>query len=114
MRPFSLIPEKAFALLTPETVTPAVLYLVSEEAPNRTILCAGAGAYAVAKIVETDGAWRPPGEQTPEGLAAHWAYKQGDRPDGQVAWLRDLIEIVDAAHDADTLITHMRRAELRH
>jgi hypothetical protein len=67
-----LIPEKAFELLTPETVTPAVLYLVSEDAPNRTILCAGAGAYAVAKIVETDGAWLRPEEQTPEGIAAHW------------------------------------------
>ena len=67
-----LIPEKAFELLTPETVTPAVLYLVGEDAPNRTILCAGAGAYAVARIVETDGAWLPPGEQTPEGIAAHW------------------------------------------
>jgi len=42
-----LIPEKAFELLTPETVTPAVLYLVSEDAPSKTILCAGAGAYAV-------------------------------------------------------------------
>jgi NAD(P)-dependent dehydrogenase (short-subunit alcohol dehydrogenase family) len=67
-----LIPEEAFALLTPETVTPAVLYLVSEDAPNKTIMCAGAGAYAVAKIVETDGAWLPPEEQTPEGIAAHW------------------------------------------
>ncbi len=67
-----LIPEDAFALLTPETVTPAVLYLVSEDAPNRTILCAGAGAYAVAKIVETDGVWLSPEEQTAEGLAAHW------------------------------------------
>lgn len=67
-----LIPEKAFELLTPETVTPAVLYLVSEDAPNRTILCAGAGAYAVAKVVETDGAWLRPEEQTPEGIAAHW------------------------------------------
>ena len=67
-----LIPEAAFELLTPETVTPAVLYLVSEDAPNRTILCAGAGAYAVAKIVETDGVWLPPAEQSPEGIAANW------------------------------------------
>jgi NAD(P)-dependent dehydrogenase (short-subunit alcohol dehydrogenase family) len=67
-----LIPEGAFELLTPETVTPAVLYLVSEDAPNRTILCAGAGAYAVAKIVETDGAWLSPEDQTPEGIAANW------------------------------------------
>jgi len=44
------------------------------------------------------------------GLAAHWAYKQGDRPDGQVGWLRDLIEIVDASHDADELLEHTRMA----
>ena len=44
------------------------------------------------------------------GLAAHWAYKQGDRPDGQVGWLRDLIEIVDASHDADELLEHTRLA----
>jgi len=67
-----LIPEKAFELLTPETVTPAVLYLVGEDAPNKTILAAGAGAFAVAKIVETDGVWLSPEEQTPEGIAAHW------------------------------------------
>ncbi len=67
-----LIPEKAFELLTPETVTPAVLYLVSEDSPNRTILCAGAGGYAVAKIIETDGTWLPPEQQTPEGIAAAW------------------------------------------
>jgi NAD(P)-dependent dehydrogenase (short-subunit alcohol dehydrogenase family) len=67
-----LIPEKMFELLTPESVTPAVLYLVSEDAPNRTILCAGAGVYAVSKIVETQGAWLSEAEQTPEGIAAHW------------------------------------------
>ncbi|MCA0909720.1 RelA/SpoT family protein [Qipengyuania gaetbuli] len=44
------------------------------------------------------------------GLAAHWAYKQGDRPDGQVGWLRDLIEIVDASHDPEELLEHTRMA----
>ncbi|MXO85982.1 RelA/SpoT family protein [Altererythrobacter aurantiacus] len=44
------------------------------------------------------------------GLAAHWAYKQGDRPDGQVGWLRDLIEIVDASHDPEELMEHTRLA----
>ncbi len=44
------------------------------------------------------------------GLAAHWAYKQGGRPDGQVGWLRDLIEIVDASHDAEELLEHTRLA----
>jgi len=67
-----LIPEKAFDLMTPETVTPAVLYLVSQDAPTRTILAAGAGAFAVSKIVETDGVYLDESEQTPEGIAAHW------------------------------------------
>lgn len=44
------------------------------------------------------------------GLAAHWAYKQGSRPDGQVGWLRDLIEIVDHSHDAEELLEHTRMA----
>jgi len=67
-----LIPEKAFDLMTPETVTPAVLYLVSQDAPTRTILAAGAGAFAVSKIVETDGVYLDESQQTPEGIAAHW------------------------------------------
>ncbi|MBS3927549.1 MAG: bifunctional (p)ppGpp synthetase/guanosine-3',5'-bis(diphosphate) 3'-pyrophosphohydrolase [Sphingomonadales bacterium] len=45
------------------------------------------------------------------GLAAHWAYKQGGvRPDGQVGWLRDLIEIVDESHDAEELLEHTKLA----
>ena len=44
------------------------------------------------------------------GLAAHWAYKQGGTPDGQVGWLRDLIEIVDASHDAEELLEHTKLA----
>jgi GTP pyrophosphokinase len=44
------------------------------------------------------------------GLAAHWSYKQGDRPDGEVGWLRDLIEIVDASHDPEELLEHTRLA----
>lgn len=44
------------------------------------------------------------------GFAAHWAYKQDERPDGQVGWLRDLIEIVDASHDPEELLEHTRLA----
>ena len=67
-----LMSEQAFNLLTPETVTPAVLFMVAEDAPTHTIIGAGAGAYAVAKIVETDSVWLPEDQQTPEGIAAHW------------------------------------------
>ncbi|MDT0575184.1 bifunctional (p)ppGpp synthetase/guanosine-3',5'-bis(diphosphate) 3'-pyrophosphohydrolase [Croceicoccus sp. F390] len=45
------------------------------------------------------------------GLAAHWAYKQGDTaPDGQAGWLRDLIEILDTAQDAEELLEHAKLA----
>ena len=67
-----LIPEAAFDLLTPETVTPAVLYMVSDQAPTKTIIAAGAGCYSVVKIHETQGAYLSADEQTPEGIAAHW------------------------------------------
>lgn len=45
------------------------------------------------------------------GLAAHWAYKQGGiAPDGQAGWIRDLIEILDHAGDAEELLEHTKLA----
>ncbi|NBC35186.1 RelA/SpoT family protein [Novosphingobium sp. FSY-8] len=45
------------------------------------------------------------------GLAAHWAYKQGVvQPDGQVGWLRDLVEVLDASHDAEELLENTKMA----
>jgi len=45
------------------------------------------------------------------GLAAHWAYKQGGgQPDGQVGWLRDLVEILDASSDAEELLENTKMA----
>ncbi|WP_353229170.1 bifunctional (p)ppGpp synthetase/guanosine-3',5'-bis(diphosphate) 3'-pyrophosphohydrolase [Novosphingobium sp.] len=45
------------------------------------------------------------------GLAAHWAYKQGgERPDGQVGWLRDLVEILDSSNDPEELLENTRMA----
>ncbi len=44
------------------------------------------------------------------GLAAHWAYKQGNQPDGQAGWIRDLIEILDHAEDAEELLENTRLA----
>ncbi len=44
------------------------------------------------------------------GLAAHWAYKQSGTADGQVGWLRDLIEIVDTSQDPEELLEHTKLA----
>jgi len=51
----NLMPPNVLAMLQPENVTPAVVYLVSEDAPTGMIITAGAGVFAAAQIVETDG-----------------------------------------------------------
>lgn len=45
------------------------------------------------------------------GIAAHWAYKQDAvRPDTQVPWITDLVEILDAADSPEELLEHTRMA----
>ena len=65
-----LIDAAAFKLMTTESVTAGLLVLCADEAPNRLILCAGAGGYASAHLYETDGIYLPPAEQTPENVLA--------------------------------------------
>jgi len=67
-----LLPPAALELMKPETVSTGLVYLVSEDAPSRTILCAGAGGFATTKIYETDGIYLPPEELTPENVAARF------------------------------------------
>jgi NAD(P)-dependent dehydrogenase (short-subunit alcohol dehydrogenase family) len=50
-----LLPPEMLKLLTPESVTPGLLHLVSDDAPTRAILCAGAGTFARAHITLTPG-----------------------------------------------------------
>jgi NAD(P)-dependent dehydrogenase (short-subunit alcohol dehydrogenase family) len=65
------IPPVMFDRLKPELVTPAVLYLVSEQAPTGTIIEAGAGYYAKAQIVEAKGV-KLGDAVSVEDVAAHW------------------------------------------
>ena len=67
-----LVPPEVFAAMTPESVTAGALTLCHEDAPNRFILCAGAGGYASTRLFETDGVYLPPADQTPEAVLAHW------------------------------------------
>ncbi|MFK7838668.1 MAG: SDR family NAD(P)-dependent oxidoreductase [Sulfitobacter sp.] len=68
-----LLPAEAAELLAPETITPGLLYLVSEDAPSRTILGAGAGSFAVTKVYETPGITLMDADNTPEAVAARFA-----------------------------------------
>ena len=50
-------------------------------------------------------------EEAELGLAAHWAYKQDKvRPDSQVSWIRDLVEILDNAESPEELLEHTKMA----
>ncbi|HEX4880963.1 MAG TPA: SDR family NAD(P)-dependent oxidoreductase [Porticoccaceae bacterium] len=75
-----IIPDpRAAAVMQPEPVSAGVLVLCSEDAPNKFILCAGAGGYASAHLYETRGLYLA--EQTPEAVQEHWA--QIDDPKGE-------------------------------
>ena len=76
-----LLPAEAAALLAPETITPGLLYLVSEDAPSRFIMGAGAGSFAQTRIYETKGITLLDEANTPDAVAAQFA--QISDSDGQ-------------------------------
>ena len=65
-----LMPQAVLDALQPQAVSPAMLVLASEDAPNRTILCAGAGSFEVAHITLTQGVHLGTGADVPEQLVA--------------------------------------------
>jgi NAD(P)-dependent dehydrogenase (short-subunit alcohol dehydrogenase family) len=66
------IPPEVFDKLKPEYVTPGVVYLCSEEAPTGAILTAGAGAFALSRIVETEGVYLGEGGLSVEEVRDNW------------------------------------------
>jgi NAD(P)-dependent dehydrogenase (short-subunit alcohol dehydrogenase family) len=68
----NLIPQQMLDRLGPEKVTPGVVYLCSEDAPNGIVLQAMGGRFSVAAIVENQGA--DLGDNcTVEAVAENWA-----------------------------------------
>ena len=76
-----LMPPQVLAALQPQAVVPAMLVMASEGAPNRTVLCAGAGSFESAHITMTQGLHLGVSADTPEQLAA--ALAQVKDPAGQ-------------------------------
>jgi len=58
-----VLPPAMLGAIRPEKVTPAALFLVSEDAPSKLILSAGGGAFSAARIVDTP-CGRPPCSRT--------------------------------------------------
>ncbi|MGX9460509.1 SDR family NAD(P)-dependent oxidoreductase [Shewanella sp. A14] len=67
-----LMPEEIVKAFAPEAVTAGMLTLCDEGAPNRFILCAGAGGYSSASIFETEGCFIPKASQSPESVRENW------------------------------------------
>ena len=100
----NLMPPEMEEALAPEQVTPAVVFMCSEQAPTGKIICAGAGAYAAAQIVETRGMYLGTAP-TAEDVAENW--EQISKLDDQAEALfqggeqtRRFFELIQAANKA--------------
>ena len=67
-----LIPPAVFKLLSPESVSPAIVFLAGPDAPSRKVVGAGGGSFSVFKGFETVGVNLLPDDVSPEGIAAAW------------------------------------------
>ncbi|MAJ80375.1 MAG: 3-oxoacyl-ACP reductase [Porticoccaceae bacterium] len=67
-----ILPMPIIGFMTQESVSVGVLLLCDENAPTRTILCAGAGGYATAAMFETDGIFLSTADRSPENIRDHW------------------------------------------
>ena len=99
----NLMPPEMEEALAPDQVTPAVVFMCSEQAPTGKIICAGAGAYAAAQIVETRGMYLGTAP-TAEDVAENW--EQISKLDDQAEALfqggeqtRRFFELIQAANN---------------
>ena len=68
-----LFPADMLEAFGPEAVVPAMLVMASEQAPTRTVICAGAGGFEVANVTLTRGVNIGRGSDAPEQLLARLA-----------------------------------------
>jgi len=68
----TLMPAEVLAAMKPEAVSPAVLAMVHEGAPNRVIINAGAGGFERTYVSLTPGVHIPLGPDTPEQVVARF------------------------------------------
>ncbi len=67
-----VLSEDSLTRLDPALVSPGLLALVGDDAPTRTILCAGAGHFATAHVTLTSGYQIGGGADAVEQVIARW------------------------------------------
>jgi NAD(P)-dependent dehydrogenase (short-subunit alcohol dehydrogenase family) len=77
----NLMPPEMLERLKPEYVTPGVVFLASDEAPSGAILTAGAGAFGLSRIYETEGVYLGEGGLSVEEVRDNFA--RIAEPEGQ-------------------------------
>jgi NAD(P)-dependent dehydrogenase (short-subunit alcohol dehydrogenase family) len=65
-----IIPQAVLDAMQPEAVVPAMLVMASQDAPNRTVLLAGAGSFEAAHVTMTQGVHLGMGADVDSRLAA--------------------------------------------
>ncbi|HUD94898.1 MAG TPA: SDR family NAD(P)-dependent oxidoreductase [Sphingobium sp.] len=85
-----LLPQPMLDALSPVRVSPAVLALVGEDAPNRKIICAGGGSFEEANITLTRGVFIGDADDAGEQLLAR-RNELGDR-DGEIVPARGSVQ----------------------
>ena len=78
-----VLSDGSLALLAPDLVSPALLALVSDDAPTRAILCAGAGHFSRATVTLSQGYHVGTARDAGEQVIAHWD-DVSDRTDDMV------------------------------
>jgi len=67
-----IFPEAVLDLFAPELVSQGIVFLSGPDAPSRKILLGGAGNFAVAKLIATEGVNFAPEEMTAEAIVDNW------------------------------------------
>ncbi|MCC5858372.1 MAG: SDR family NAD(P)-dependent oxidoreductase [Ectothiorhodospiraceae bacterium] len=78
-----LLPKEILDKLSPESVSPAVVFLASEQAPSRTIIGAGGGSFEAAHVTLTRGIHLGTGPDVADRLAERFEEVR-DRSRGEI------------------------------
>ena len=97
-----LMPEAILEHLTLEPVSQGLVYLCCDDAPNRTILCAGAGGYSATKVFETQGLNLTEENQTAEMIAKHW---------DKIVDETDMEEFTNGSQQGTKFLTRIQKGE---
>jgi NAD(P)-dependent dehydrogenase (short-subunit alcohol dehydrogenase family) len=96
-----IMTEEMLAALDPKFVTPAAVYLVSKDAPNRTVMFAGAGTYSKMEVRESKGLFIPEADRNADTIAAQF---------DQIADMSDPSVYVSGTEHVSKILTNAQKA----